>query len=90
MFRRSKVLVELSHRWEFSMAEIAFPGGTIPCSIGRGICRWRSVLVGCADGDHAPRVGDDVVHIVLQNVGIYHMPVHPAVTGPALEVEDDI
>jgi len=84
------MIVELRHRREFSMTEIAFPGGTIPCQISRGIRWWRGVLMSCADRDHTPRVGDDAVHIMLQNVGIYHMPVYPTVTGTGLEVEDDI
>ena len=84
------MLVELRFRSEFSMTEIAFPERTIPRSSSRGIGRWRSVLASCAGGDHTARVGDDVVHIMLQNVSIYHMPVHSAVTGTGLEVEDDI
>ena len=87
MFRRSKMLVELRLRGEFKMTEIAFPGGAIPCSSSCGVCRWRSVPVTC---DHTPWVGDNVMHIMLQNVGIYHMPVHPTFAGTGLEVEDDI
>jgi len=89
VFRRSKMLVELRLGSEFSMTEITFPRGTIPCSVSRGIRRWRSVLVSCADGDHPPRVGNDVAHIILQHVGIYHMPAHSTITGTGLEVEDN-
>ena len=84
------MLVELSLGWEFEMTEIAFPGRTIPCSISRGIRRWRSVLASCAIGDHTLRIGDNVVRIMLQNVGVYHMPSNPTIASTGLKVEDDI
>ena len=84
------MLAELSLRLEFGMTEIAFPGIAIPCSVSRGIRRWRSVLATGTARDHTTRVGDNVVDVVLQNVGIYHMPVHPTVAGAGLEVEDNM
>lgn len=84
------MLVELSFGCEFNVTEVAFPGRTIPCSISCGIRRWRGVLLSRAIGDHTPWIGDNVLHIMLQDVGIYHVSVNSTVASTGLEVEDDI
>ncbi len=84
------MLVELGFGWEFDVTEVAFPGRAIPCSISCGIRRWRSVLASRAIGDHTQRIGDNVIHIMLQNVGVYHVPVNSTFASTGLEVEDDI
>ena len=90
MFRRGKMLVELRLGCEFNVTEVAFPGSSVPCLISCSIRRWRSVLPGRAIGDHAPRIGDNILHIMLQNVGIYHVSGNSTIASTGLEVEDDV
>lgn len=84
--RAREVLIQRAKAAVRPMAQITLKCLPVPRSVGRVVC---DLLLGAAGpGEHARRVGDDVVSVELADLVVEEVAGHAGAAGARLEVED--